>query len=399
MTVSLTEGTATIGTTEYSLVGSNGALTPQTGDCYISVRLDLSNLAAGDVFKIRVYEEVNSGSSTALEPWTVTGLQIEAIQLPLLMVGGGWDVTVQKTAGTDRSISWTVEKETSEITLTDDAATIGSTEYSLPGDAAGLTAQADDVYLQPWISFANLATGDRFRIRVYEKMNSAAARPILDRCVDHAQSRLWTCPIALVGGGWDVTLTKVSGTDRSIAWSLRTDPRTGSGIAPSYPQLSNATTEEDVRDRIIAIIVALDPTLLAGDRFRAFRNEGAADFIAACEATPAGMFRRFQVIGTGADEPPPVSNTDHEERQATFQVLVCYPHTARYGADQALDRHDVMKSDQHQIEHAIGLHGRGNFIAPNPDACWRGGSTDRIAGTNCDFLVITQVMSWMQQFI
>jgi hypothetical protein len=397
--LSLVEGVATIGSTEFSLATNSTTLTPQTDDVYLSVRVSVPAAVAGDVFVVRVYEKINAGSSTPLDTWTIGGTELVALQLPLLMVGGGWDVTVQKTAGTDRSVRWTLEKETSSFTFTDDSATIGSTEYSLPGDTATPTPQSTDCYVQPWISFASAAAGDRFRVRVYEKMNNGSSTAIVDRVVNGAQSTLWTCPLLLVGGGWDVTVTKVAGTDRAIAWSLRTDPRTGVASEPEYPQLAHATTEEAIRHRIIAIIAALDPALLGEDRFRVYRNDGKGDFTAAMEAAPAGALRRFQVDDVTTGAPPEVSNVSFMELLVTFQVTVAYPHTGRYGAEQAFDRADVMKSDKHQIEFAIGLHGRGNFTSPNPDTCWRDGSDTVVEGSACDYLVLTLTYAFYRQVL
>lgn len=107
------------------------------------------------------------------------------------------------------------------ITITSDAATIGSTEYSLPNDSTSLTAQTDDCILQVYIDFDAMAAGDEYRIRLYEKINAGTARTIIDTRVYGDQSSPWVSPSLIVGEGWDVTVTKVSGTDRSIPWSIR----------------------------------------------------------------------------------------------------------------------------------------------------------------------------------
>ena len=109
--------------------------------------------------------------------------------------------------------------------------------------------------------------------------------------------------------------------------------------------------------------------------------------------------RRFQVRDDGADDWPEVSSGVEEERLVTFQITVAYQQTARYGAAQALDRDDVRKTDQRQIEQAIGLHGRANFVSPYPDACCRGCRVDVIQGDACDFLVFTATYSFMSQLL
>lgn len=170
-----------------------------------------------------------------------------------------------------------------------------------------------------------------------------------------------------------------------------------SGGSVTYPTLTNATTAENIRDRIIAIIEALTPTSLAGDEFRKYRNEGAAGFTAWAAEQKAAAWRRFQVRDTGVDSPPDVSNTDIEMRYVTFEIRVAYPQTHRAGRDAALDRDDVMREDQRAIEYAIGMAGRSNFTSPNPDATWVEGSTEREIGDGVDFLVITQRMMFMAQ--
>jgi len=107
------------------------------------------------------------------------------------------------------------------ITITSNSASISTTEYSLPNNSTTLTAQTDDVILQVWIDFANMASGDEYRIKIYEKINAGTARVVYDSTVEGAQSSPFVSPSLVVGEGWDVTVIKVAGTDRSIPWSLR----------------------------------------------------------------------------------------------------------------------------------------------------------------------------------
>ena len=150
-----------------------------------------------------------------------------------------------------------------------------------------------------------------------------------------------------------------------------------------------STTADLIRDRIITVIAALTPTALAGSKFRAYRNEGDADFTAWCERNPAHCFRRFQVRDTGEDAPPEVSNTDQEQRVVVLSIIVAYPQNNRTGSRAALDRDDVGTEDRRQIEAAIGMLGRANLAPPYPDACWRDdywGTPERTTGVGVDFL-------------
>jgi len=101
--------------------------------------------------------------------------------------------------------------------------TIGTTEWSLPADSAGPTAQTTDGVYQVWIDFANLAAGDQYRVRLYEKYDSSGTQRLVEGwTVTGAQSKpLMAMPSMILGEGWDVTVTKLAGTDRTIYWSIR----------------------------------------------------------------------------------------------------------------------------------------------------------------------------------
>lgn len=166
-------------------------------------------------------------------------------------------------------------------------------------------------------------------------------------------------------------------------------------VAPSYS--GAATTAHALRDQIIALIDALVPIATpnaGGNRFAHYRNEGDGDFMEWAGTFPNASFRRFQVRDIGRDQPPDISNGDVEARYVTFRVLVAYPQGSRTGPLNTLSRDDMMSSDQHQIEHTIGLAGYGNF----PTASWVSGSTDRVTHGSVDFLSITQTMRFYRRF-
>lgn len=108
-----TDSGTTIGTTEYSLTNDSTTIASQTGDAIISIWIDFVNMAAGDEYEIALYEQVYSGGTQRRiilgnvvgaqpDPWVMHGLQ----------VGNGWDVTLDRIAGSDRSISWTIRAVT-----------------------------------------------------------------------------------------------------------------------------------------------------------------------------------------------------------------------------------------------------------------------------------------------
>lgn len=113
-----TNATATIGTTEYSLAknASYSAGSPMTTIGYVQAVIDVvANMAAGDEYEIRVYEKANAGTQRPIFVSRVGGAQFESYVTPLMLLGEGWDITMKKTAGIDRSILFSVRQDTNDV--------------------------------------------------------------------------------------------------------------------------------------------------------------------------------------------------------------------------------------------------------------------------------------------
>jgi hypothetical protein len=109
------------------------------------------------------------------------------------------------------------------ITYTNDSATISGTEYSLPNDSTTLTPQTTDGIFQFFIDFAALIAGDQYEVKLYEKYDSGGTQRLVDTWIlTGAQAKpLFATPSFILGEGWDITVKKLAGTDRSIPWSIR----------------------------------------------------------------------------------------------------------------------------------------------------------------------------------
>jgi hypothetical protein len=76
------------------------------------VFLDLNALAKADVFELKVYEKVLSGSTQRV----VFSVRFANAQTnpnwvtPSLILLHGWDATLKKISGTDRAIDWSIRK-------------------------------------------------------------------------------------------------------------------------------------------------------------------------------------------------------------------------------------------------------------------------------------------------
>lgn len=104
---------------------------------------------------------------------------------------------------------------------------VGVAEHSMTTDVAGSPSppavQTDDGVYQAFIDFNALAAGDVFQFKVYEKvLSSSLQRVVFAATISGAQGcPVWPSPTLILIHGWDMTLMKLSGTDRSIDWSIR----------------------------------------------------------------------------------------------------------------------------------------------------------------------------------
>lgn len=103
------------------------------------------------------------------------------------------------------------------------SASISTTEYSLPNNSTSLaTITVSGVY-QAFIDVANMAAGDEYLIQIYEKATSGGTkRVILSASLVGPQAEpIWVSPTFVLMHGWDITMDRQAGSDRTISWSIR----------------------------------------------------------------------------------------------------------------------------------------------------------------------------------
>lgn len=107
--------------------------------------------------------------------------------------------------------------------LYENSATISTTEYSLTNNSTTIAAKTDDGIFQCFLDLSAMVDGDQFALKVYEKVQSAGTQRLIDhRILTGVQAFPHTVlPSLILMHGWDITLTKISATDRAIAWSIR----------------------------------------------------------------------------------------------------------------------------------------------------------------------------------
>ncbi|MCS6302370.1 MAG: hypothetical protein H8K07_01690 [Nitrospira sp.] len=104
-------GTEAVSTTEWSLTTDTAGPDAETSDGIFQAFLDVSDMVAGDILQIRLYETCRSGDTQRLaHEWILTGAQAEPLWVSdsfLLMQG--WDWTVLAVAGTI-TVLWSIRK-------------------------------------------------------------------------------------------------------------------------------------------------------------------------------------------------------------------------------------------------------------------------------------------------
>lgn len=101
----------TIGSTEISIVSGTSTLQTKTEAGAYQVFIDgvEAAMAKGDEFIVRVYEKTVTTKRVIYDP-VLSDLQSQPLVIPGLMLLNGWDVTIQKVAGTDRAFDASIRK-------------------------------------------------------------------------------------------------------------------------------------------------------------------------------------------------------------------------------------------------------------------------------------------------
>lgn len=105
------EGSASVSTTEISLVNNNTSIATDTTAGVYQLFLDLNALAAGDQFEVYLREKVvSSGTQRQISLAVLTGAQSLIFITGAFQLMNGWDLTIKKLAGTDRTIPFSIRK-------------------------------------------------------------------------------------------------------------------------------------------------------------------------------------------------------------------------------------------------------------------------------------------------
>ena len=96
------------------------------------------------------------------------------------------------------------------------------TEYSLTNGSTTIATQSDVGMFQAMINFGAMVSGDQYRVRCYEKARSGDSQALVwEAFLTGPQSKLFTSPAVILGIGWDFTILRVAGSDRTITSTIR----------------------------------------------------------------------------------------------------------------------------------------------------------------------------------
>lgn len=103
---------ATISTTETSLRTGGTTLGADTTIGYYQVSIEIESINNADVYKMILYEKASQAATQrVLESWLFSGVPGKpAIITPSFPLGNGWEWTIKKVSGTDRTVRATLWK-------------------------------------------------------------------------------------------------------------------------------------------------------------------------------------------------------------------------------------------------------------------------------------------------
>lgn len=103
----------TVGAGELSIISGTTTLQTNTDDGVYQLWVDdQANMTKTEEFAIRIYEKVEEtgGTKKVVFKATLKGVQSEIFVSPMLILMHGWDMTIQKIAGTDRAFDANIRR-------------------------------------------------------------------------------------------------------------------------------------------------------------------------------------------------------------------------------------------------------------------------------------------------
>jgi hypothetical protein len=98
--------------------------------------------------------------------------------------------------------------------------------FSLTASGTGLRSRTEDGVYQAYVQMSGLIYGDIYNFIIYEKLtNNRPQVPVYNTSINGPQTLPLLTPPLLLMHGWDMTMSKYTGTsptsERSMLWSIR----------------------------------------------------------------------------------------------------------------------------------------------------------------------------------
>ena len=217
-----------VSTSEISILTGTTTLTDSTDAGIYRLWLDVgaASLVKGDEFIVKIKEKcLSGGTQRILDQRIISHTDGNIAVFPPVMLLHGWNMTIQKISGTDRNWTAAIRKSGSCTQYNSlSAVSISTSEISLLSGTTTLQANTTEGVYQVIVDgiTSAVAKSDQFRFRCMEKVLSGGTqREVFPVEIYGAQSEMIYTPMMDLLEGWDYTLIKLAGTDRSFTASVR----------------------------------------------------------------------------------------------------------------------------------------------------------------------------------
>lgn len=101
----------TVGATPISIVSGTTTVNDTAVTGVFQLWIDASVMAKGDEYKVKLSERVKAaGTRRTFAQWSLLGVQTEVFVTPTFILMNGWNMTIEKVAGTDRAFDASIRK-------------------------------------------------------------------------------------------------------------------------------------------------------------------------------------------------------------------------------------------------------------------------------------------------
>lgn len=98
--------------------------------------------------------------------------------------------------------------------------TVGTSPYYCGAQSTTPSYRTDDAIVQLKIDINAVVAGDEFLVKGLEKIDGTNVRTIYEATILPQSNKGWVSPMFMLRVGWDWSIEKVTGTDRSLPYDL-----------------------------------------------------------------------------------------------------------------------------------------------------------------------------------